>query len=78
MSCVCLKEASMSKRTCSRGHTSIVTNGVCAQCLLIAEGNGDLLDRLRAEVREYCSGYVARGMQAEGIALDKLRKAAEG
>ena len=68
----------MADRECSRGHRDRPIFGVCPACLLQAEGNGDLLDRLRAEVREYCSGYVARGMLAEGIALAKLKKAAEG
>ena len=66
------------KRTCSRGHNDKPHNGVCPACLLIAEGNADRLETLRAEVREYCNSYTARGMLAEGMALAKLKKAAEG
>ena len=68
----------MADRECSRGHRDRPISGVCPACLLQAEGKGDLLDRLRAEVLGYCSGYTARGMHAEGLALAKLKKAAEG
>ena len=65
----------MPNRECSRGHRDNPVNGVCPACLLIAEGNADRLEALRAEVREYCASYTSRGMHAEGLALEKLRKA---
>jgi hypothetical protein len=35
------------------------------------------LDLLRAEVVIYLNSYISRGMHAEGVALARLRKAAE-
>lgn len=62
-------------RTCSRGHTDQPINGVCPACLLIAEGNADRLEHLRAEVLWYLEGFVGRNVYAAGDALERLRKA---
>jgi len=35
------------------------------------------LARLKAEVLAFCDGYTSRGIHAEGVALARLRKAAE-
>jgi hypothetical protein len=35
------------------------------------------LARLKAEVLAFCNGYISRGYHAEGVALTRLRKAAE-
>jgi len=67
----------MSQRTCSRGHTDKPISEVCPACLLIAEGNADRLEHLRAEVLRYLDGYTGRGVRSEGLALTRLRKAAE-
>ena len=32
---------------------------------------------LKAEVLTFCNGYISRGLHAEGVALARLRKAAE-
>jgi len=67
----------MTPRTCSRGHVDRPISGVCPACLLIAEGNADRLETLQAEVLIFLDGFISRGAHAEGVAMDRLRKAVE-
>ena len=40
-------------------------------------GLAEALALLKAEVLTYCNSYISRGYHAEGVALDRLRKAVE-
>ena len=49
----------------------------CHACPGAEKKTLEALALLKAEVLTFCNGYISRGLHAEGVALARLRKAAE-